>query len=271
MASKTEALYSALLPMKIVTFDDIVKASSGLIDGRATRRYVYRKYVKRLVEAQKLQSIRKGLYAVLSPLERAEKYEPDKLLIASKIREDYYLGFHSALEYYGCAYSTLNEAYVCVNSKNRFDPFTYRRFSFKPIFVKDTLSQVSEQPYGTGVLKISSKERTFIECVDRVRYAGGWEECVKSLENLSGIDFEKLISLTIYQQKKALPRRVGFILDLLRKRSPFYEHISDSSLNKMEIETEGPPQYLIRGSRGTLNRRWNLYIPRLFEEQLRGI
>lgn len=271
MANKTEALYSALLPIKIVTFNDIVKASSDLIDGRATRKYVYHKYVKRLVEAHKLQAIRKGLYAVLSPLEKPEKYEPDKLLLASKIREEYYLGFHTALEYYGCAYSTFNEAYVCINSKNRFDHFTYRRFSFRPVFVKDTLSQISEQPYGSGFLRISSKERTFIECVDRVRYAGGWEECVKSLENLSGVDFEKLISLTIHQQKKALPRRVGFTLDLLRKRSPFYEHISDSSLSKMEIETEGPPQYLVRGSTGTLNRRWNLYVPRYFEEQLREI
>ncbi len=50
--NKTEKLYSGLLPIKIVSFDDIVQASSGLIDGRASRKYVYHKYVKRLVEAQ---------------------------------------------------------------------------------------------------------------------------------------------------------------------------------------------------------------------------
>jgi predicted transcriptional regulator of viral defense system len=110
-----------------------------------------------------------------------------------------------------------------------------------------------------------------MECVDRVRYAGGWEECIKSLENLRGLDVQKLISLTLRQGKKSLPRRIGFTLDLLRKRSPFYEHIDDASLSKMEVETIGPPQYLIRGNKGILNRRWNLYVPMVFEEQLRGI
>jgi len=120
-------------------------------------------------------------------------------------------------------------------------------------------------------LRVSSKERTFIECVDRIRYAGGWEECIKSLENLRGIDIEKLINLTLQQKKRGLRRRIGFILDLLRKRSPFYEHISDASLSKMEIEIRGSPQYLVLGRKGSLNRKWNLYIPEAFEEQLRGI
>jgi hypothetical protein len=60
-------------------------------------------------------------------------------------------------------------------------------------------------------------------------------------------------------------------MDLLRKRSPFYEHVNDNALSKMEIEISGPPQYLARGKKGSLNRRWNLYIPEVFEEQLRGI
>jgi len=271
MVNKTEALYNALLPMKIASFDDVLQASSSVIEGSANRKYIYRKYVRRLIEAHKLQAIRKGLYAVLSPLEKAEKYEPDKLLIASKIRKKHYLGFHTALEFYGCAYSAFNEAYVCVNSKDRFDPFSYKRFTFKPVFVKDTTSQVLEKPYGSSLLRVSSKERTFIECIDRIQYAGGWEECIKSLENLHGLDVEELISLTLHQGKKSLPRRVGFILDLLRKRSPFYEHVTGTTLCKIETEIRGPPQYLVRAKKGSLNRRWNLYIPEAFEEQLRGI
>ena len=271
MVKKTEALYNALLPMKIVSFDDIVQASSSIIESSANRKYIYRKYVKRLIETGKLQAIRKGLYAVLSPLEKTREYEPDKLLIASKIRKKHYLGFHTALEYYGCAYSAFNEAYTCVNAKDRFDPFSYKHFIFKPVFVKDTTSQVVEKPYGNSLLRVSGKERTFIECIDRVQYAGGWEECIKSLENLRGLDIEKLINLTLGQDKKGLPRRIGFILELLRNRSPFYEHVSDSTLGKMKREITGPPQYLVRGEKGSLNRIWNLYIPQSFEEQVRGI
>jgi predicted transcriptional regulator of viral defense system len=271
MRRKTEELYSRLLPMRIASFDDIVQSTQKEVASSANRRYIYRKYVKRLVDTGKLQAIRKGLYAVLSPLEKPDEHETDKLLIASKIRKEYYLGFHTALEYYGSAYSAFNEAYVCVQAKNRFDPFHYQRFTFKPVFIKDTVSQIVEKPHGQSFLRVSSKERTFMECIDRVQYAGGWEECIKSLAELSGIDFEKLVTLTLQQRKQILFREVGCFLEFLRDTSPFYEHISQDLLEKLTNRVKGSPQYLVRGETGELNERWRLYIPEDFEEKLKGI
>lgn len=271
MATKTEALYSALLSMKIVNFDEIVKKASEIIGTGENRRYIYRKYVERLVKMGKLQPIRKELYAVISPLETPEEHEIDKLLIASKIRQNYYLGFHTALEYYGCANSLLNEAYICVQPKNRFNPFQYQRFTFKPVFVKDVTSEIIEKPYYQAFIRVSSKERTFIECIARIQYAGGWEECIKSLESLSGLNFEKLLDLTLKQNSKTLNKRVGYVLELLKKTSPFYEHLNETLLNKIAEQAKGPPQYLMRGLKGPLNKKWNLYIPEDFEEKLRGI
>jgi len=271
MVTKTEALYQTLLPMRIVSFDDVVQKSSSIVKAHPSRRYIYRKYVNRLIKTGKLQTIRKGLYAVLSPLEKPEKHEADKLLIASKIRQRYYLGFHTALEYYGCAYSSLNEAYICVQAKNRFNPFHYKRFTFKPVFVKNTTTEIIEKSYYQSILRISGKERTFIECIDRVQYAGEWEECIKSLEGLSGLNFEKLLSLTLKQKGRGLQRRVGYVLELLGNTSPFYEHINGTTLNKIAEQIKGSPEYLIRGEKGSLNKRWNLYIPEDFEEKLKGI
>jgi predicted transcriptional regulator of viral defense system len=271
MVTKTEALYRALLPMKIVSFDDIVEKALAIVEGNQSRRYIYRKYVDRLIKMGKLQSIRKELYAVLSPFETPEKHEVDKLLVASKIRQSHYLGFHTALEYYGCANSLLNEAYVCVQARDRFNPFHYKRFSFKPVFIKDITSEIVEKPYYQSLLKVSSKERAFIECIDRIRYAGGWEESVKSLEGLSGLDFGKLLKLTLKQGKASLNRRIGYVMELLKNRSPFYEHLDEKMLNRIAEHTKGSPKYLIYGKKGPLNKRWNLYIPEDFEEKLRGI
>ena len=257
--------------MRIVTFDDIVQSTSKTATGSTNRRYIYRKYVKRLVESGKLRSIKKGLYAVLSPLEKPEKHETEKLLIASKVRKEYYLGFHTALEYYGSAYSAFNDAYVCVQAKERFDPFSYGRFTFKPVFIKDLFSQIVEKPYGQSFLRVSSKERTFIECIDKVQYAGGWEECTKSLAELSGIDFEKLVTLTLDQRKQILFRKVGYFLEFLRSRSPFYEHVSKDLLEQLTSRVKGSPQYLVRGEGGEINERWRLYIPSDLEEKLKGI
>jgi hypothetical protein len=60
-----------------------MQVASTKIEDPANRKYVYRKYVKRLVEAHKLLAIRKGLYAVLSSLGKAEKcvvYPKDTLI-----------------------------------------------------------------------------------------------------------------------------------------------------------------------------------------------
>lgn len=170
-----------------------------------------------------------------------------------------------------CAYSAFNQAYVCVQARDRFDPFKCKRFTFKPAFVRDVTSQVVEKPYGSSLLRVSSKERTLIECIERVEYAGGWEECTKSLENLSGINFEKLINLALSKKRKNLLARTGYILELLRNRSPFYEHVNDSLLSRTASELKGQPQYMVRGKKGRLNERWHLYIPDDFEEELRGI
>jgi len=271
MVTKTEALYNALLPKKVVNFNDIIEKASGIIKAAPNRRYIYRKYVNRLIENGKLQRIRKGLYIVLSPLEEPEKHVVDKLLIASKIRDDYYLGFHTALEYYGSASSLYNEAYVCVQTSDRFDPFKYKRFSFKPVFVKDVRFEVEEKHYQNSTVKVSSKERTFTECIDRVQYAGGWEECIKSLQGLGGLNLEKLLTLLHKYRNDNLYRRTGYVLELLKKRSPFYEHVDDQLLNEIQGHVKGPPRYLINREKGTLQRRWKLYIPEGFEEKLRGI
>ena len=267
--SKTETLYHALLPLKIVTLDEIVQQALKITDSASNCRYIHRKYIRRLVEAGKLQQIRKGLYAILSPLEKTEEYTLDKLLIASKIRKDYYLGFHTALEYYGAAYSTFNQVYICVQAKDRFDPFTYKRFKFKPVFVKEITSQVAEKPYGTSILKVSTKERTLIECVNRPQYAGAWEECIKSLENLSGVNAEKTITLALQQKRKTIRRRLGYVLELLRNRSPYYEHISDHTPEKLKTEKRTPAIFDTR-QKTKLDKNWNLYIPESFEEELRG-
>ena len=83
---------------------------------------------------------------------------------------------------------------------------------------------------------------------------------------------EKLVKLLLHDYKKdILFRRIGYILELLKKRSQFYEHVNESLLNEIERHITGQPKYLIYKERGVLNKRWKLYIPRIFHEKLKGI
>lgn len=268
---KIEALYNALLATKVVTFDDIVQKAITTINVAPNREYIHQKYVTKLTKNHKLQRIRKGLYLVLSPLEKPETYMPDKLLIAAKIRQQYYLGYHTALEYYGCAQSFWNEAYICIKPRDRFDSFKYKRLSFKPVFTNDTTTEIQQKNYLNTTIKVSSKERTLIECLTKIQYAGGWEEAIKSLEGLGGINQEKLLTLFRKQKNQMAIKRTGYALQLLKNRSQFYEHIEDQTLDKIQKLITEPPQYLIYGEEGPLNKKWKLYVPEDFEEKLRGV
>ena len=269
--TKTEELYTQLLSLRVVRFEEIVDKARGIIGNTASRGYIYRKYVRRLVKAGKMERVRRGLYVVLSPLESPDAHVGDKFLIASKIRDEYYLGFHTALEYHGCAQSLFNEAYVCVKAGDRFDRFRYDRFYFAPVFVEDTQLGVEDRLHRGKVLRVSTKERTFIECVDRVWYAGGWEEALKSLEDLRGLDFEKLTDLLENMGKGILVRRVGYVLEFLKGRSPFYEGLEEKLLDGLAQRVSRSPHYLVRGESGPFNERWNLYIPERFEERAVGV
>lgn len=271
MLRKTEELHKELLPLKVVRFDEIVEKARGIIGAGSSRGYIHRKYVSKLVEERRLQRVRRGLFVVLSPLEKPRNHVADRLLIASKVRDEYYLGFHTALEYYGCAHSLYNEAYVCVKQKDWFNRFRYGRFVFRSTFVKDTNLEVLDKSYQEHVLRVSSRERTFIECLDRVKYAGGWEECLKSLYGLGGLDFQKLIDLLLKGRSDILLRRVGYVLELLKEHSPFYEHLEDQVLDEIAGRVSEPLRYLVNGESGPTNERWNLYVPKDFEENLRGV
>lgn len=267
--SKADVLYTEILHKKVVRFDEIMEIINETLGKRYERSYISNFYVQGLLNSNRLERIRRGLYAAIPPGGNAPTV--DKLLIASKLRTSYYLGYHTALEFHGCAYSAHSEAYTCVRPKNRFTPFTSHGYSFRPVFTNDLETMIHEKEYRGHIIRVSSKERTFVECLDRVEHAGGWEEALKSLESLGGLDFEKIRDYMIQTEKQILVRKTGFILELLKKSSIFYEHLREETLKEIEEEVHGAPTYLIRGVEGHLNPRWRLYVPTGFEEKLMGV
>ena len=54
----------------------------------------------------RLLRVRRGLYAVVPVGSDPENYQVDPYLIASKMADDAVLGYHTALQFYGKAYSS---------------------------------------------------------------------------------------------------------------------------------------------------------------------
>lgn len=271
---KKEQFYKTLLGVRIVTFDDILEAAKAH-SIRPSPSYILGKYVDKLIEDKKMCRIRRGLYWVLEPLEEPSRSYPDKFLVGSKIRRGCFLGFHTALELHGHSYSaTYNEVYVCVRKRERFAPFVFRGIGFKPVYVGDSRRGVMSEKYRGAEIRFTDRERTFIDCISKIKYAGGWEECVKSLETFGGLDFQEIYEHLLRYDNQFLTRKVGLVLELMKKRSTFYDHLEDDLLGKINGRVKGSPGYLDRtwGGEMILNERWLLYVPRNFEEVVfRGV
>src|SRR5262249_47180755 len=71
------------------------------------------------VKAGRIKHIRRKLYAVVPPNQTAETLVIDSYLIASKATEDAVLGYHTALELMGIAYSTFGQFTYLTQQKSK--------------------------------------------------------------------------------------------------------------------------------------------------------
>ena len=131
---KTETLYTALLKKRVVTTADIVKISRDVVSKDVTLNYLHKKYLRGMLKEEKMIRVKRGLYIILEPLETSKNFSYDRFLLGSKLSKKYYLGFHTALEFYGCAHSAFNTVYICLSKKKRFKIFAFQKTAFKTVY-----------------------------------------------------------------------------------------------------------------------------------------
>jgi len=270
--TKLEVLYQELLKKEVVRYKEIEQIASKIVEKQPVSfRYLYNEYINKLRRSGKLLHPQRGIYVVVPPTKINEKnFQPDKYLIASKIQTPYYLGYHTALEIYGSAYSNYNEAYIVVTPEKKFRGFEFKNIRYRPVFNSNHNIDLKKLNHRNQKIVISSQSRTFLDCIERPEYAGGWEECLKSLELLSGVNSKELRQSLQFIGKDMLFRKTGLILNLLEE-NPYYKGILKDLEIYLKKKIGKSAMYLIKGSKSELDKRWNLYVPINFKEILRGV
>jgi len=270
--TKYETLYQELLKKEVVRYKDIEGIASTIMKTRhISPKYIYTEYINRLCQQGKLLHPQRGLYIAVQPtMINDSSFQPDTYLIASKLQSPYYLGYHTALELHGCAYSSYNTIYTVVPYEKKFRPFTFKHIAYQPVFTSHPNLGIKKRLHKYQEIQLSSPSKTFLDCIDRPQYAGGWEECLKSLEGLSGVTAQELKSLLTIIQKDILFRKTGLILELFTK-NPYYQGILEDLHTVLEKHIGDSPMYIKKGSKSTLNATWNVYVPIGFNELLRGV
>ncbi len=219
--------------------------------------------LKYYINKGKVQIIKKGLYYVVPEGRSPEKFEPGRILIASRLSEDSILGFHTALEVMGYGHSVFH-SFFCYSSKRKRN-FNFRGDEFICAKTPESLQKnnkkflgVDKEYFQNLLVKFTNRERTLVDCLDRPEYGGGIEEVYRCVEKYSYLNFEELLKYLYARNRKVLFSKVGFFLE--QHREQFY--VEEKFLDKLHKEQQSSVVYFdSKRKKGKLVKTWNLVVP----------
>ncbi|MBP5444921.1 MAG: hypothetical protein J6Y28_02000 [Acholeplasmatales bacterium] len=210
----------------------------------------YENCIFNMLKVKKIVKVKKDLYALINPLTNniyANKYE-----IASSISESSYVSYHSALEYYGLTNQVFTN--ITVSSLSRFRDFEYEGINYSLKLTNDDfmVKKVDE-------IRITSLEKTIIDCIDRIDLAGGIEELLEALDLLEYVDEEELIKALEHYNKKILFRKTGYLLSFYKEEFNLTNKLFDLCAKYVNSNKF----YFLEDEYSDLkiDKKWNLFVP----------
>lgn len=196
---------------RLFTFEDAVKVYGNNNGG-------LHKLLFTLVRRRWLQRIERGKYLIL-PFEagREGEWTEHEFIIASYLVEPYYIGFRSALNYYGYTEQISRTVFVVSTRRKMKTALEVSGVTYRFVHVNERkFFGITETTLDGYRVNISEREKTMVDCLDRLEYSGGITEIAKALSY--GRDELDFIKMARYAQKNgnsAVSKRLGYLLEVL--------------------------------------------------------
>ncbi|MBU4374279.1 MAG: hypothetical protein KJ714_07570 [Euryarchaeota archaeon] len=221
-----------------------------------------RQILFRLKKKGFIKQIKRGLFAIIPAQMIGKEFSVDKILIASKLTEPYFISHHTALEIHGVAQSYFNIAYISANKILK--PFEFQNISYKFITTKHIFG-VEQISRGNLKINVSDIERTVLDCIRKTEYAGGIEELAKSISAFPNLDYKKMLKHLNLFGEKSLFHRTGFIFDSLKSEL----NVPDDFIDKIKRKLGARTYYLFPNKKGVYVKKWNIIVPKNIKEMMK--
>ena len=116
------------------------------------------------------------------------------------------------MEYHGHGHQLFNEVSVVTS-------YAFRTFEFEGLTYirrQPTINEGVVTPLMNSLVRVTDLERTIVDCIDRMKYAGGLEELLNNLSSISYIDEGKLFGYLSVYQKASLYQKTGLLLSMFK-------------------------------------------------------
>lgn len=212
----------------------------------------------------RLLRARRGLYVIVPAGSNPASCQVDPYLLAAKMADDAVLGYHTALQFYGKAYSSSSLYLYLTRRATR--AATFRANEFRGVRLPKQLQEKGKGFFGVEIherlgvsVRVTSLERTLVDVLDRPELGGGWEEIWRSLEAVEFFDLDAVVNYALLLENATTVGKVGFFLEEHRDRFM----VEDDHLAALRAHRPRSPHYMIRTTRGSgrLIPEWNLVVP----------
>ncbi len=199
----------------------------------------------------------RGLYIVVHEASRARHILDPFEAIQSIHGEDVVFCYGTALYLHGLSrYGRLTHYYVVAARKPMRQTLGQITVLFVKARMRDEQSIIRRKHHGHPI-RFTDLERTIIECINRPKYAQGWENVVHALDAVKDIRVKQLLDYIKELDSPTLAAKTGVVLDHYKEQW----RISESELIGLQQYIPRTPARFKRGSTGTLNKRWNIIVP----------
>jgi predicted transcriptional regulator of viral defense system len=191
----------------IFTVDD-----AKAIVGEGAKRTMYS-----LMRKKWVLKLKRGMYAIV-PLDigvkGADSFAVHNFVIGSKLVEPYYIGYWSALNYYGFSDQIPSTTFIATTKARKSVDALQTTYLFVQIS-KEKFLGTSEIEIEGAKIRISDKYKTIADCLDHPEHAGGIDEIARSIFfSKDEIDFRKVKSYAMKMRNLTILKRLGYILEV---------------------------------------------------------
>lgn len=220
----------------------------------------YENWIAGQVRSKKIVKVRKGLYVQADVLgyPLTTKFE-----LATKIVEDACVCYHSAFEYFGVANQVFNT--VTVGSKKRFNDFTFDEINYvrKPLKYDVQIMNVV-----TTAVRVTSLERTVVDCLDDIDAGGGIDELLIVLDQIRVLNETKLLETLKVYDSVFLYQKAGYVLEHFKDKymltDSFFEECKSKLTNQIKYFLQDEYKDIV------FNSKWKLMAPKNLKSRLNG-
>lgn len=217
-----------------------------------------RKTIHNLVRKKWVLKLKRGLYTLV-PLDigvtGADSFAIHNFIIGSNLVEPYYIGYWSALNYYGFSDQIPSTTFIATTKPKKSIDVLQTTYLFIQVNKKKFFGAIEVDIDGEKV-KISDKNKTVADCLDRPDYCGGIDEIARSIFfSREEINLEKVKDYALEMGNRTILKRLGYILEVSDLLEQYKDIFKEVKLSKgySRLDPLSPRS-------GTYNDRWGLLI-----------